>query len=91
MNIVLLDPRQTQAETWTISSKAIEHLHTSCKVGNTLRIGVQGFASRYLTEIVDISEHTIAFFDQVKKACSIKIAVTLIVALPRPKVLLFNV
>lgn len=61
MNIVLLDPRQTQAETWTISSKRqVEHLHThlAAKVGDTLKVGVRG-ASRYLTEIVDISEHTI--------------------------------
>jgi len=89
MNIVLLDPRQTQAETWTISSKRqVEHLHThlAAKVGDTLKVGVRG-ASRYLTEIVDISEHTILLRPIQEEPVPAKLPVTLIVALPRPKVL----
>ena len=89
MNIVLLDPRQTQAEIWTISSKRqVEHLHThlAAKVGDTLKVGVRG-ASRYLTEIVDISEHTILLRPIQEEPVPAKLPVTLIVALPRPKVL----
>ena len=89
MNIVLLDPCQTQAETWTISSKRqVEHLHMhlAAKVGDTLKVGVRG-ASRYLTEIVDISEHTILLRPIQEEPVPAKLPVTLIVALPRPKVL----
>lgn len=89
MNIVLLDPRQTQTETWTISSKRqVEHLHMhlAAKVGDTLKVGVRG-ASRYLTEIVDISEHTILLRPIQEEPVPAKLPVTLIVALPRPKVL----
>ncbi|PZQ86308.1 MAG: 16S rRNA (uracil(1498)-N(3))-methyltransferase [Acinetobacter johnsonii] len=63
MNIVLLDPRQTESEVWSISAKRqLEHLHRhlELKVGDTLRVGIQN-GKRHL--------------------------MTLIVAMPRPKVL----
>ena len=44
MNIVLLDPRQTESEVWSISAKRqLEHLHRhlELKVGDTLKVGIQ--------------------------------------------------
>ena len=41
MNIVLLDPRQTESEVWSISDKRqLEHLHRhlELKAGDTLRV-----------------------------------------------------
>lgn len=89
MNIVLLDERQTQADVWKITSKRqLEHLrtHIDVKVGDTLKVGIlQG--KRYLTKIVDISETAIHVQAIQEEAIPEKLAVTLIVALPRPKVL----
>lgn len=89
MNIVLLDPRQTESEIWTISSKRqLEHLHThvSVKVGDTLKVGIRE-GKRYLTEIIDISENSIQIKPLKEESFPEKLPVTLIVALPRPKVL----
>jgi len=74
MNIVLLDPRQTESEVWSISAKRqLEHLHRhlELKAGDTLKVGIQN-GKRHLTQVVDVSD---------------KLPVTLIVAMPRPKVL----
>lgn len=89
MNIVLLDPRQTESEIWTISSKRqLEHLHThvGVKVGDTLKVGIRE-AKRYLTEIIEISENSIQLKPLKEETVPEKLSVTLIVALPRPKVL----
>ena len=89
MNIVLLDPRQTESEFWTISSKRqLEHLHThvGVKVGDTLKVGIRE-GKRYLTEIIDISENSIQIKPLKEESVPEKLPVTLIVALPRPKVL----
>ena len=89
MNIVLLDPRQTQSETWTITSKRqLEHLHrhVGVQVGDTLKVGIRG-GKRYLTEIVDISEDLIQIKSLKEESVPEKLPVTLIVAMPRPKVL----
>ncbi|AXY58151.1 16S rRNA (uracil(1498)-N(3))-methyltransferase [Acinetobacter chinensis] len=89
MNIVLLDPRQTESEIWTISSKRqLEHLqtHVDVKVGDTLKVGIRE-GKRYLTEIIDISENSIQIKPQKEESAPEKLPVTLIVALPRPKVL----
>lgn len=89
MNIVLLDPRQTESEIWTISSKRqLEHLHThvGVKVGDTLKVGIRE-GKRYLTEIIDISENSIQVKPLKEESFPEKLPVTLIVALPRPKVL----
>ena len=54
MNIVLLDPRQTEAEFWSISStRQLEHLqqHLQIQVGDTLKVGIRE-SQRYLTEII---------------------------------------
>ena len=89
MNIVLLDPRQTESEYWTISSKRqLEHLqqHLEIQVGDTLKVGIRE-GQRYLTEIVDITEQAVTLKPIQQEAVPKKIPVTLIVALPRPKVL----
>lgn len=89
MNIVLLDPRQTESEIWTISSKRqLEHLHThvDVKVGDTLKVGIRE-GNRYLTEIIEISENSIQIKPLKEESVPEKLPVTLIVALPRPKVL----
>ncbi|MDY6468267.1 16S rRNA (uracil(1498)-N(3))-methyltransferase [Acinetobacter faecalis] len=89
MNIVLIDERQTQSDVWKISSKRqLEHLHThvDVKIGDTLKVGIlQG--KRYLTRIVDMSETAIHVQPLHEETVPEKLAVTLVVALPRPKVL----
>ncbi|ENW25512.1 16S rRNA (uracil(1498)-N(3))-methyltransferase [Acinetobacter pseudolwoffii] len=89
MNIVLLDHRQTQSDLWTISSKRqLEHLqqHVQIQVGDTLKVGVLE-GQRYLTEIVEISEKAVRLKPLQEDTVPKKLPVTLIVALPRPKVL----
>lgn len=89
MNIVLLDPRQTQSEIWTISAKRqLEHLqtHLDIQVGDTLKVGIRE-GKRYLTEIIEITEKTVRLKPLKEEAVPAKLPVTLIVALPRPKVL----
>ena len=89
MNIVLLDPRQPQSEIWTISAKRqLEHLqtHLDIQVGDTLKVGIRE-GKRYLTEIIEITEKTVRLKPLKEEAVPAKLPVTLIVALPRPKVL----
>ncbi len=89
MNIVLLDARQTQSEIWTISSKRqVEHLttHVDVELGDTLKVGIRE-GKRYLTEIVSISEQSVQIKPIQEEAVPAKLPVTLIVAMPRPKVL----
>ena len=89
MNIVLLDERQTQNEIWMIrSTRQLEHLiqHVKVAVGDSLKVGVRG-GKRYLTEILSISEQGIAVKAIREEEIPAKLPVTLIVALPRPKVL----
>jgi len=89
MNIVLLDPRQTETELWSITStRQLEHLqqHLQIQVGDTLKVGIRE-GQRYLTEIVEISEKAVRLKPLQEEAVPEKLPVTLIVALPRPKVL----
>jgi len=89
MNIVLLDPRQTESEIWTISAKRqLEHLkqHLDIQVGDTLKVGIRE-GKRYLTEIVEVTEHAIKLKPIKEDVVPAKLPVTLIVAMPRPKVL----
>ena len=89
MNIVLLDARQTQAEIWTISAKRqIEHLknHLDIQIGDRLKVGIRE-GKRYLTEIVDIADQSIQIKLLQEELVPAKLPVTLIVAMPRPKVL----
>jgi len=89
MNIVLLDPRQTEAEFWSITStRQLEHLQQrlQIQVGDTLKVGIRE-GQRYLTEIVEISEKAVRLKPLQQETVPEKLPVTLIVALPRPKVL----
>ena len=89
MNIVLLDPRQTESEIWSISSKRqLEHLkqHVDVQVGDSLKVGIRE-GKRYLTEVVEVTEQAIKLKPIKEEAVPVKLAVTLIVAMPRPKVL----
>ena len=89
MNIVLLDPRQTESEIWTISAKRqLEHLrtHVDIQVGDSLKVGIRE-GKRYLTEIVEITEQAIKLKSIKEELVPEKLPVALIVAMPRPKVL----
>ena len=89
MNIVLLDPRQGPNEVWSISAKRqVQHLHThvGIQVGDTLKVGIRG-GKRYLTEVVEVREQWIQVKALHEEVVPKKLPVTLIVALPRPKVL----
>jgi len=89
MNIILLDSRQTETELWSITStRQLEHLqqHLQIQVGDTLKVGIRE-GLRYLTEIVEISEKAVRLKPLQEEAVPEKLPVTLIVALPRPKVL----
>ena len=83
MNIVLLDPRQTQSELWTISAKRqVEHLttHVDVQVGDTLKVGIRE-GKRYLTQIVSISDERIQLKPLQEESVPAKHPVTLIVAM----------
>lgn len=89
MNIVLLDPRQTESELWSITSKRqLEHLqqHLAVQVGDTLKVGIRE-GKRYLTEIVEVTEQHIKIKPIQAEPIPKKLPVTLILAMPRPKVL----
>ena len=89
MNIVLLDPRQTESPIWTISAKRqLEHLrtHVNVQVGDTLKVGIRE-GKRYLTEVLSVTEQQIQLQPIHEGTVPKKLPVTLIVAMPRPKVL----
>lgn len=89
MNIVLLDPRQTQAVLWSITSKRqLEHLqqHVKIQVGDTLKVGIRG-GKRYCCEVISVAEQAIQVKALYEENVPKKLPVTLIVAMPRPKVL----
>ena len=89
MNIVLLDPRQTESELWSITSKRqLEHLkqHVNVQVGDRLKVGIRE-GQRYLTEIVEVTEQAVKLKPIQIEAVPVKLPVTLILAMPRPKVL----
>lgn len=89
MNIVLLDPRQTESPIWTISAKRqLEHLrtHVNVQVGDTLKVGIRE-GKRYLTEVLSVTEQQIQLQPINEETVPAKLPVTLIVAMPRPKVL----
>ena len=89
MNIVLLDPRQTQAALWSITSKRqLEHLqqHVKIQVGDTLKVGIRG-GKRYCCEVISVAEQVIQLKALYEENVPKKLPVTLIVAMPRPKVL----
>ncbi|WP_448761036.1 16S rRNA (uracil(1498)-N(3))-methyltransferase [Acinetobacter tandoii] len=89
MNIVLLDPRQTLSEVWSITStRQLEHLrtHLNVQVGDRLKVGIRE-GQRYLTEVLMVSDSVIQVTPIQTEPVPAKLPVTLIVAMPRPKVL----
>ena len=89
MNIVLIDERQMHSDVWKITAKRqLEHLsqHLEIKKGDTLKVGILNGA-RYLTEVVDVQETCVSIKPLQEENIPEKLPVTLIVALPRPKVL----
>ena len=89
MNIVLLDERQTQTALWKITAKRqLEHLktHVDVQVGDTLKVGIIN-GKRFLAEVLEITEQAITVKALHEEAVPQKLPVTLILAMPRPKVL----
>ena len=89
MNIVLLDERQTQNDIWKITAqRQLVHLHThlNLQIGDTLKVGILK-GKRYLTEVIEVSEQVISVKPLHEELVPNKLPVTLIVAMPRPKVL----
>jgi 16S rRNA (uracil1498-N3)-methyltransferase len=89
MNIVLIDERQAQTDVWKITAKRqLEHLfqHLEIQKGDTLKVGILN-GSRYLIEVVDVQENAVVVKPIREEKVAEKLPVTLIVALPRPKVL----
>lgn len=89
MNIVLLEPEQTQSELWNIENpRQLQHLrqHLQLQVGDSLKVGIR-HGLRYLTEVVALNETRIVVRPIETEAVPAKHPVHLILALPRPKVL----
>lgn len=89
MNIVLVEPEQTQSDIWTIEKpRQLQHLrqHLQLKIGDHLKVGVRQ-GQRYLTEVINISEQQILIRPLHLEVVPTKLPVHLILALPRPKVL----
>ena len=88
MNLVLL-PEQTDSTIWQINdARQVSHLkqHLDIKIGDQIKVGVFNQA-RYLAEVLEINNHQITVTPVEQQAIPNKLPVTLILALPRPKVL----
>lgn len=88
MNLVLL-PEQTDAKIWQINdARQVSHLkqHLGVKIGDQIKVGVFNQA-RYLAEVLEINNDQITVTPLEQQAIPNKLPVTLILALPRPKVL----
>lgn len=89
MNIVLLESEQCQAEQWMIDSpRQLQHIHQhlALEVGDTLKVGIRS-GQRYLTRVLSISAEQLELEPLEAQDPPAKLPVTLIVAMPRPKVL----
>lgn len=90
MNIVLLEPDQiVNNDAWQIDNpRQLQHLrqHLELNVGDSLKVGIRQ-ESRYLTEVLEISEQRIIVRPIQADTVPEKLPVHLILALPRPKVL----
>lgn len=89
MNIVLLPAEQAQSHCWSIrEARQLQHLqqHLQLKVGDQLKVGIRGGA-RYLTEVLAICSDEVQLKALQQQPAPAKLPVTLIVAMPRPKVL----
>ncbi|KAA8731305.1 16S rRNA (uracil(1498)-N(3))-methyltransferase [Acinetobacter qingfengensis] len=88
MNIVLLAKQADQHEYCIRDPRQIQHLrqHLDVKIGDCLKVGIQD-QERFDARIIRIEIHEIWIERLSKQVIPAKIPVTLIVALPRPKVL----
>lgn len=89
MNIVLLEPHAAASDHWNIDSeRQIGHLmqHLAVQVGDTLKVGIRGGA-RYRCEVLQVKSDRITVRPLQREPVPAKLPVSLIVALPRPKVL----
>lgn len=89
MNIVLLHPEQCRGQRWVINEpRQIIHLrqHLAIAPGDTLKVGVRA-GQRYLTKVLAVADDNIELEPLQQQQPPAKLPVTLIVALPRPKVL----
>lgn len=89
MNIVLLPTHTVQDDVWQITdAKQLSHLkqHLNLQLGDQLKVGLLN-QSRYLTEVISLSEDVITVKPICQQAIPQKLPVTLIIAMPRPKVL----
>ena len=62
------------------------HRHLELKAGDTLKVGIQN-GKRYLTQVMEVSETAVRIKPLYEEPVPAKLPVTLIVAMPRPKVL----
>ena len=88
MNLVLL-AEQAQDQLWLIQEpRQLQHLkqHLDLQVGDVLKVGIRQ-GKRYLTEVHSISADKVMVKPIQELDVPAKLPVTLIVALPRPKVL----
>ncbi|MDQ8934223.1 16S rRNA (uracil(1498)-N(3))-methyltransferase [Acinetobacter rudis] len=89
MNIVLLSEEQCQADIWfTENPRQLQHIHQhlALNVGDTLKVGIRS-KLRYLTQVTQLTEQRIELRPISSQAPAAKLPITLIVAMPRPKVL----
>ena len=89
MNIVLLNSQPQDTHHLIIDdARQITHLHQhlELKVGDSLKVGILNQA-RYLTEVTSIAQGKIEVRILEEQAVPQKLPVSLIVAMPRPKVL----
>lgn len=89
MNIVLLPAEHCQAAPWVIDDpRQLQHIkqHLAAVPGDTLKVGIRA-GQRYLTQIVAMSEQRIELQPISSQPPAAKLPITLIVAMPRPKVL----
>lgn len=88
MNIILL-PDQQHHEYWLIDDlRQVSHLkqYLNVHVGDQLKVGILNQA-RYQAEVIEITEKQVSVKPLAEQLVPKKLPVTLIVALPRPKVL----
>jgi 16S rRNA (uracil1498-N3)-methyltransferase len=88
MNLLLLPP-QAEAERWCVEDpRQLQHLRQQLKVavGDRLKVGILNH-KRYDSEVVAVEAERIWLRPLAEQALPAKLPITLIVALPRPKVL----
>ena len=90
MNLLLLTSQQLDADQATLTDpRQLKHIHTHLKlsVGDSIKIGVRD-GHKGTAQVAAITEKTLVLYDIVlTESPPSKLPLTLIIALPRPKVL----